>query len=62
MTSVAPVFGIVKGVQRCWQFLLRGLVQVRAEWRWHCAVHNLQKILRDGNGRWRRQGPVPCRA
>jgi transposase len=62
MTSVEPVFGILKGVHRCRQFLLRGLAQVRAEWRFHCAVHNLQKILRYGTGRWRRPAPVPCGA
>lgn len=62
MTSAEPVFGFLKAVHRCRQFLLRGLARVRAEWRFHCAVHHWQKILRYGTGRWRRLAPVPCGA
>lgn len=44
--SVEPVFGYLKSVLGCRQFLLRSLEKVRQEWRFHCAVANLSKILR----------------
>jgi len=44
--SVEPVIGYLKTVHGCRQFLLRGLAQVEAEWRFHCAVANLARILR----------------
>jgi hypothetical protein len=50
--SVEPVIGYLKTTQRCRQFLTRGLEAVRADWRLHCAVANLAKILR--TGRWQR--------
>ena len=43
---VEPVFGYLKTTQQCRQFLLRGLQKVRGDWRFHCAVANLAKILR----------------
>lgn len=50
--SVEPVIGYLKTTQRCRQFLTRGLEAVRADWRFHCAVANLAKIIR--TGRWQR--------
>jgi transposase len=48
--TVEPVFGQIKGARGFRQFLLRGLKQVRAEWRLICAVHNLLKLFGSG---WR---------
>ena len=43
---VEPVFGQIKHVRGFRQFLLRGLVNVRAEWKLQCLTHNLLKIWR----------------
>jgi hypothetical protein len=46
---VEPVFGQIKewrGVQR---FCLRGLENVRAEWKPICLTHNLLKLFRSGS-------------
>jgi len=43
---VEPVFGQIKGVRGFRRFLLRGLAQVRGEWRLVCLTHNLLKIWR----------------
>lgn len=57
--SVEPVIGYLKTVQGCRQFLLRGLAKVNGDWRFHCAVANLAKVLRKTgrlsapSGRWR---------
>lgn len=48
--SVEPVIGYLKTTQHCRQFLTRGLAAVRADWRFHCAVANLAKILRNAGG------------
>jgi hypothetical protein len=48
--TAEPVFGQVKGGRGFRQFLLRGLGNVRAEWRLVCAVHNLLKLFGSG---WR---------
>jgi transposase len=44
--SVEPAIGYLKTVQGCRQFLLRSLAKVDPEWRFHCAVANLARILR----------------
>lgn len=44
--SVEPAIGYLKTVQGCRQFLLRSLAKVNGEWRFHCAVANLARILR----------------
>src|SRR3989454_970924 len=49
---VEPVFGQSKEVRGCRRFLLRGLANIRGEWRLVCVTHNLRKI-------WR-YGCVPC--
>src|SRR6059036_1529732 len=49
---VEPVFGQSKEVRGCRRFLLRGLANIRGEWRLVCLTHNLRKI-------WR-YGCVPC--
>ena len=53
------------------QLLLRGKQAARAQWRFHCAVHNLLKLHRNGGldsikpktdadpGHHRRKGPAP---
>ncbi len=49
---VEPVFGQIKEVRGFRRFLLRGLANIRGEWRLVCLTHNLLKI-------WR-YGCVPC--
>jgi len=43
---VEPVFGQIQTVQNGRGLLLRGLEATRAEWRLHCACHNLLKLFR----------------
>jgi transposase len=45
---VEPVFGQMQTVQGTRQLLLRGKAAARAQWRFHCAVHNLLKLHRAG--------------
>lgn len=45
---VEPVFGQIKEARHIRRFLLRGIHQVRAEWRLICATHNLLKLFRAG--------------
>jgi transposase len=45
---VEPVFGQIKQARGIRQFQLRGLAQVRAEWRLICLTHNLLKLHRSG--------------
>ncbi|MEA2230261.1 MAG: hypothetical protein QOD83_77 [Solirubrobacteraceae bacterium] len=45
---VEPVFGQMQTVQDAKQLLLRGEPAARAQWRFHCAVHNLLKLHRAG--------------
>ncbi len=47
-TIVEPVFGQMDTVQSARQLLLRGKAAARAQWRFHCAVHNLLKLHRAG--------------
>ena len=47
-TIVEPVFGQMDTVQNARQLLLRGKQAARAQWRFHCAVHNLLKLHRAG--------------
>jgi Transposase DDE domain len=47
-TIVEPVFGQMQTVQDAKQLLLRGEQAARAQWRFHCAVHNLLKLHRAG--------------
>jgi hypothetical protein len=47
-TIVEPVFGQMTTVQDTRQLLLRGKPAARAQWRFHCAVHNLLKLHRNG--------------
>jgi transposase len=47
-TIVEPVFGQIDTVQNGRQLLLRGKQAARAQWRFHCAVHNLLKLHRAG--------------
>jgi hypothetical protein len=43
---VEPVFGQIKQCRGFRQFLLRGLLKTRAEWRLICLTHNLLKLHR----------------
>lgn len=43
--TVEPVFGQIKQGRGFRQFLLRGLVKVRSEWRLICTGHNLLKLF-----------------
>jgi transposase len=45
---VEPVFGQIKEVRGFRRFLLRGLNNIRGEWRLVCLTHNLLKIWRYG--------------
>src|SRR5207249_10435992 len=45
---VEPVFGQLDTVQDARQLLLRGKPAARGQWRFHCAVHNLLKLHRNG--------------
>jgi transposase len=45
---IEPIFGQLKQVLGFRQFSLRGLAQMRGEWRFLCAVHNLLKLWRAG--------------
>ena len=47
-TIVEPVFGQIVTVQNGRRLLLRGRDAARAEWRLHCACHNLLKLFRAG--------------
>ena len=49
--TVEPVFGQVKDVRECDQFMCRGLTAGRGEWSLFCATHNLLKLWRSGPGR-----------
>jgi transposase len=46
---VEPVFGQIKGARGFRRFSLRGLGQVRGEWRLVCLTHNLLKLWRYGS-------------
>ena len=46
--TVEPVFGQMKLGRGLRQFLLRGLAQVRGEWRLWCLGHNILKLWRSG--------------
>ena len=46
---VEPVFGQIKEARGFRRFLLRGLDQIRGEWRLVCLTHNLLKIWRYGS-------------
>ncbi len=43
---VEPVFGQIKGARGFRRFSLRGLEQIKAEWRLVCLTHNLLKLWR----------------
>jgi transposase len=45
---VEPVFGQMDTVQDARRLLLRGKQAARAQWRFHCAIHNLLKLHRAG--------------
>ncbi len=45
---VEPVFGQMHTVQDARRLLLRGKHAARAQWRFHCAIHNLLKLHRAG--------------
>jgi IS5 family transposase len=45
---VEPVFGQMDTVQGARRLQLRGKEAARAQWRFHCAVHNLLKLHRAG--------------
>jgi transposase len=45
---VEPVFGQMQTVQDAKHLRLRGKPAARAQWRFHCAVHNLLKLHRNG--------------
>jgi transposase len=45
---VEPVFGQMDTVQNARRLLLRGKQAAREQWRFHCAIHNLLKLHRNG--------------
>ena len=46
MHGAETPFAYIKAVMGVRQFLLRGLENVRTEWRWVCTAFNLQKLLK----------------
>lgn len=42
--TVEPVFGIIKSVMGCRQFLLRGLAKVNGEWSLLCLAYNVKRL------------------
>jgi hypothetical protein len=46
MHGAETPFAYIKRVRGVRQFLLRGLENVRTEWRWVCTAFNLHKLLR----------------
>jgi hypothetical protein len=46
MHGAETPFAHIKAVMGVRQFLLRGLENVRNEWRWACTAFNLQKLLK----------------
>jgi transposase len=54
-------FGVIKNVMGVRQFLLRGLENVRTEWRWVCTAYNLRILVewvRRQRRRWGRVRPA----
>lgn len=47
-TIVEPVFGQMQTVQGARQLRLRGTPAAQAQWRFHCTIHNLLKLHRNG--------------
>jgi transposase len=47
---VEPVFGQIKECRHFRRFSLRGLENVRAEWKLVCLTHNILKLFRSGRG------------
>lgn len=47
-TIVEPVFGQMQTVQDARQLRLRGTPATQAQWRFHCTIHNLLKLHRNG--------------
>jgi hypothetical protein len=45
-TVVEPVIGQIKVVGGFVQFLLRGLIGAKVEWKWATIAHNLLKLTR----------------
>lgn len=45
---VEPIFGQIKHIRSFRRFSLRGLAEVRSEWRLICTTHNLLKLFRSG--------------
>jgi len=54
---VEPVFGQMDTVQNARRLLLRGKQAARAQWRFHCTIHNLLKLHRAGGLALIEQGP-----
>jgi hypothetical protein len=55
-------FGVIKNVMGVRQFLLRGLENVRTEWRWVCTAYNLRILVnwvRRQRDRWASVQPAP---
>jgi transposase len=49
---VEPIFGQIKDIRRCDQFMRRGYVAAQSEWRLIAATHNLLKLWRSGKWSW----------
>jgi transposase len=60
-TIVEPVFGQMDTVQDARRLVLRGEQAARAQWRFHCAIHNLLKLHRAGGLARIDQEPNACR-
>jgi len=58
-TMVEPVIGQIKTVGGFIQFLLRGLIGAKIEWKWATIAHNLLKITRKIMSGERKLSPLP---
>jgi hypothetical protein len=56
-TSVEPVFGQIKEARGIRGFLLRGIEQVKDEWKLICLTHNILKLWRKVSGNNRTGAP-----
>ncbi|MFE8073554.1 transposase, partial [Marinobacteraceae bacterium S3BR75-40.1] len=48
MSVVEPVFGNITSAKRLNRFSLRGQRKVQGQWQLYCLVHNIEKLMNNG--------------
>jgi hypothetical protein len=48
MSVVEPVFGNIGTNKKLKSFSLRSKTKVQAQWQLYCMVHNIEKLMNDG--------------